>query len=221
MYVPPKYRISDDAAIDGFLRAHGFATLVSHGPGGLMATHLPLELARDGDGTRLLLGHVSKANPQWRELEAGAVMAVFLGPHAYVTPTWYDHPNVPTWNYQAVHCSGPVRLVPEREMILPALRRLSDHYEAPPGAPVRFEVDAMPAELREAELKGIVAFAMRVTRVEAAFKLSQNRHEQDHARIARELMVRGDDASRAVARAMAANHLARWGSDPLAEGTSP
>ena len=202
MYVPARYRVTDDAVIDEFIRANGFATLVTAGPGGLMATHLPIELERRADG-RVLQGHVAKANPQWKELEAaGEAMVVFLGPHTYVTPTWYDHPNVPTWNYQAVHVYGPVRTLHASNELLAKVRDLSRHYEPPTQPPPRFDVDAMPAELRAAELKGIVGFELTVTRVEAAFKLSQNRNPTDRARIARELAARPDDASRAIARAM-------------------
>ncbi len=215
MYIPTRYRVTDDDTIDAFLAANGFATLVTSGPGGLMATHLPVEFERGEDGARLVQGHVAKGNPQWRELEHGEPLLIVLGPHTYVTPTWYDHPNVPTWNYQAVHCSGPVRLVSDRAEQLRMVRRLAEHYEPPGSPPPRFDVDAMPAGLRDAELKGIVAFEMRVTQVEAAFKLSQNRHTADHARITRELMARPDDGSRAVARAMAADHRARYGRDPL------
>jgi transcriptional regulator len=203
MYVPPRYRVMDDAEIDRFVHAHGFATLVSHGRDGLMATHIPVELDYDSDGVRLLRGHVSKANPQWRQLgESGEAMVVFLGPHTYVSPTWYDHPNVPTWNYQAVHFYGTVRVTAAPDEMSPALRTLAEHYEPSTLPPPRFDFDAMPSDLRAAELKGIVGFWMRVTRVEAAFKLSQNRHEPDRARITAELMARGDDASREIAEAM-------------------
>jgi len=202
MYVPARYRVTDDAVIDEFLQSNGFATLVTAGPGGLMATHLPIELEHRADG-RVLQGHVAKANPQWRELEAaGEAMVVFLGPHTYVTPTWYDHPNVPTWNYQAVHVYGPVRTLHRPDELLSRVRELSAHYEPPTNPPPRFDVDGLPADLRAAELKGIVGFELTVARVEAAFKLSQNRNPTDRARIARELAARPDDASRAIARAM-------------------
>lgn len=210
MYVPPRYRVTDAGVIDAFIRENGFATLVTAGPGGLMATHIPVELGLAGDGTRLLQGHVSRGNPQWRELETGApAMVVFLGPHTYITPTWYSEPNVPTWNYQAVHASGPVRLVLDREELLPHLRSLADHYEPPAGAGPRFELEELPDRQREAELRGLVAFEMRVTKLEAAFKLSQNRSAADHARIIAELMARGDDPSLDVARAMQAHGPAR------------
>jgi len=205
MYVPPRYRVTDDAVIDEFLRANGFGTLVSHGRDGLMATHVPVELLAGPGGERVLCGHVAKANAQWRQLEeAGEAMIVVLGPHAYVSPTWYDHPNVPTWNYQAVHAYGTVRVIQDPEGLAPDLRALARHYEPPTRPEPRFDFDTMPADLRAAEMKGIVGFELRVTRVEAAFKLSQNRHDGDRARIMAELRARGDDASRSVAEAMAA-----------------
>ena len=202
MYVPPRYRVEDDAAIDAFVRANAFATLVSHGRDGLMASHVPVELAAGADGRRIT-GHLSKANPQWHQLEeAGEAMIVVLGAHAYISPTWYDHPNVPTWNYQAVHLYGTVRTVHDLHALADDLRVLSRHYEPETQPPPRFDLDAMPPGLRDAEMKGIVGFEMRVTRVDAAFKLSQNRHAADHARIVSELMARGDDASVAIAEAM-------------------
>ena len=204
MYVPPRYQVTDDGEIDRLVRAHGFGTLVSHGRDGLMATHLPVELDYDPDGVRRLRGHVAKANPQWRQLEESKeAMVVFLGPHTYISPTWYDHPNVPTWNYQAVHFYGTVRIASTPEELAPALRELAEHYEPPTQPPPRFDLDAMPADLRAADLKGIVGFTMRVTRVDASFKLSQNRHAADRARIVAELEARGDDASREIAAAMA------------------
>ena len=205
MYIPPRYRITDDAVIDAFIREYGFALLVTAGPGGLVASHIPIELEQRG-GERVLHGHLSKANPQWRELEAaGQAMVVFSGPHTYVSPTWYDHPNVPTWNYQSVHAYGTVRTLKHRDDLLRSVRRLSEHYEPAQQPPPRFDVDAMPEKVREAELKGIVAFELLVTRVEAAFKLSQNRNDTDHARIIAELNQRGDDESRRVAQAMREN----------------
>ncbi len=203
MYIPQRYQVSDDAVIDAFIRAHGFAMLVTAGPGGIMASHIPVELDHDAAGARLLRGHFSKANAQWKQLEetAGAMVA-FLGPHTYISPTWYDHPNVPTWNYQAVHVYGTVRAIHGAEALHPDLRALAEHYEPAGTQGPRFDLDAMPADLRAAEIRGIVGFELRVTRVDAAFKLSQNRHAADRARIVTELDARGDDASKAIARAM-------------------
>lgn len=203
MYVPPRYRVTDSALIESVLREHGFMTVITHGPGGLMASHVPMELDHAADGAWLLRGHLSRANPQWKELrEAGHALIVCLGPHTYISPTWYDHPNVPTWNYVAVHASGPVRVEEGPAALLEEVRRLSEHYEPATAAPPRFDVDAMPDKLRESELKGIVGFEMQVTHIDAAFKLSQNRNGESHAGILAGLEARGDDMSRAVAAEM-------------------
>lgn len=203
MYVPPAFRVTDDAEIDAFVRDHGFGTLVSHGHDGPMATHLPVELSYDADGGRRLQGHLSKANPQWQQLEESReAMVVFLGPHTYISPTWYDRPNVPTWNYLAVHFYGTTQITVSQGELSSALRTLSEHYEPSTHPPPRFDFDAMPDDLRAADLKGIVGFSMRVKRVDASFKLSQNRDASDRARIVAELRSRGDDASCAVADAM-------------------
>ncbi len=202
MYIPARYKVTDDQLIDDFIRANGFATLFTSGSGGPMATHIPVELERAAEGRRFH-GHVSKGNPQWKQLaETGEALLVFLGPHCYVTPTWYDHPNVPTWNYQSVHVTGKVRIFDAPTELAPDLRALSQHYEPPTQPPPRFDFDAMPAELRDAEIKGVVGFELIPAKVEAAFKLSQNRNDGDFARIIRELEARGDDASRAIAAAM-------------------
>jgi transcriptional regulator len=202
VYAPLRYRVTDDATVDAFVRRHGFAALVTADGGRPVATHVPIELVRDAGGARVLEGHVAKANPHWRSWRDGArALAVFAGPHAYVSSTWYDHENVPTWNYQAVHLSGPLEVVHDREELLAMLRRLSEHYE-PAGVEPRFEVDRMTPRLRDAELLGIVGFRIRVDAVEAAFKLSQNRDEANRARIVAKLRERGDADSAAVADAM-------------------
>ncbi len=106
MYTPPRFRETDEAFTLDFVAANGFATLVSVGQDGPVATHVPIDLHRDASAT-YLLGHMARANPQWRTLSPDRdVLAIYLGPHAYVSPRWYDHPNVPTWNYLAVHVYG-------------------------------------------------------------------------------------------------------------------
>lgn len=207
MYTPHRYRVTDEATIDAFVVANGFAALVTVGTDGTpTATHLPLELVRGEGGERRLEGHFARANPHWKSIAAGArALAIFSGPHTYVSPTWYDHENVPTWNYQAVHLSGPIELVDEPATLLAMVRRLSLHYE--PNGPTGdgFDVDRMTPRLRDAELGGIVGFRIRVERVEAAFKLSQNRDRKNLERIVAKLRERGDDASRAIADAMLAH----------------
>lgn len=205
MYAPPRYRVTDDATIDAFLRAHGFATLVTVAPDGEpTASHLPIELVHDAGGGRTLEGHFARANPHWKSIAPGTrALVVFTGPHAYVSSSWYDHENVPTWNYQAVHCAGPIELVHDPAELLGMVRRLSLHYEPDGPAGRGFDVDRLTSRFRDAELRGIVGFRVAVETVDAAFKLSQNRDATNRERIVAKLRERGDDDSKAIADAMA------------------
>lgn len=202
MYVPRRYQVQDPDTVDAFVRAHGFALLVTARDGVPSATHVPIELLDSPQG-RVLEGHVARANPHWQAVGDGdPALAVFLGPHAYVSSSWYDHENVPTWNYQAVHMSGPIALVHDPGELLPMVRRLALHYEPDAAATGGFDVDAMTAKLRDAELRGIVGFRIRVERVEASFKLSQNRDATNRARVVAKLRERGDSGSVAIAAEM-------------------
>ena len=118
MYVPSAFAETDLGKLHDFMRHHSFAVLTSHDGTALDASHLPLLLASDAGTQGQLLGHMARANPQWRRVE-GEVMAVFSGPHAYISPTWYEEPGtVPTWNYMAVHAYGTFHLVEERNALL-------------------------------------------------------------------------------------------------------
>lgn len=194
MYVPLRYRPQDQEELLDFVRASSFATLVSHDGVALSASHLPLDLVDRGR----LVGHFAKANPHWRAISPERdVLAVFLGPHAYVSPTWYGHANVPTWNYVAVHVTGRPRLIHD----VAELRALVDLQVRLREAPERYSVESLPPKLLAAELKGIVGLEIAVSRVEGAFKLSQNRNAADHENVARELDA-GLPEERAVAEWM-------------------
>jgi len=173
LYMPPHFRVDDRAALVRFMDANGFATLVSHGAGGLAVSHVPLLVETEGEALRLL-GHVARNNEQWRALEAGDdVLAIFNGPHAYVSPTWYaQHPSVPTWNYAVVHAHGKARLMDEAELH-DLVTRLSSKYEAGNEKPWR--LSDQPAAYVSGMLQNIVGFEIAVQRLEGKFKLSQNR----------------------------------------------
>ncbi len=205
MFVPTLYAETDPAVVDQFIRDHGFATLVTAAGTEPFATHIPLELVHTSDGRRVLEGHVSRANPHWRELESGArALAIFAGPHTYVSSTWYGQENVPTWNYMVVHAWGTARMVTSETAQREMLQRLARHYEPEDAAPPRFEVDGLSPGFYAKEVRGIVGFTIEVDRVQASFKLSQNRNPADHANVIRRLLERGDENSVAIARAMAA-----------------
>lgn len=202
MYVPKLHTETDPAVIDAFIRDNGFATLVTAARGQPFATHIPLELARAG-GQVVLEGHVARANPHWRELESGArCLAIFAGAHAYVSSSWYGHENVPTWNYMVVHAWGTARLVEDETRVRDLLRRLSLHYEPDGAAEGGFDVDRLTPGFYNKEVRGIVAFEIAVDKIEAGFKLSQNRDAADHGRVIERLRERGDENSRLIADAM-------------------
>jgi transcriptional regulator len=174
LYRPTHFRVDDEAALLAFIEAHGFGTLVSACARGLDVSHIPFVPERGPDGRIRLLAHVARANAQWEALaEATHVVAIFEGPHAYVSPTWYaEHPSVPTWNYAVVHAHGRARLMDEAGLRA-LLERLSRTYEE--GRPNAWRLSAQPEEYVAKMLRAIVGFELEVERLEGKFKLSQNR----------------------------------------------
>jgi transcriptional regulator len=198
LYVPSHFRQDDPDAAYRLIESHAFGTLVSAGPAGLHVSHLPFLPERDGTGRLRLLAHVARANEHWKALaDARDVVAIFQGPHAYVSPTWYSvHPSVPTWNYAVVHAHGRARLMDEAELH-DLLLRLSSHYEAPNTPP--WKLSALPADYTQSMLNAIVGFEIEVERLEAKFKLSQNR-AADAAHVADVLQSKGEPELAALMR---------------------
>lgn len=200
MYIPKLYRNTDFPEIEKFLKQHSFAALISLHEGKHCATHLPLELEINSLGEKVMWGHLSKANPQWKSFdENGEVMAIFTGPHSYISSSWYDHVNVPTWNYIAVHVYGKVKLI-EGDQLYEALRRLVNKYEVISKNPV--SIDTMPVEFVRKEIKGVVGFEISVEKIEAAWKLSQNRNDANYLNIIAELEKLNDLNATLVAEEM-------------------
>jgi len=201
MYTPPHNRQDDPEAQFAFMQEHSFATLVTSGAGGLMASHIPLNVRRNGDAL-VVSGHVAKANAQWRELEGGAeAMAIFAEPHSYVSPSNYGPGKwVPTWNYVAVHAYGTPRLHEEREAKLAILAATVAATE--PEFQQTF--DAYPPDFVDAKLKGIVAFSFVVSRIDARWKLSQDRGSGDRERITLAMSLSGDPSAARLASYMRA-----------------
>jgi len=174
LYVPPHFRVDNREQLLEFVERNAFGTLVSSGAGGLHVSHIPFVVERDADGVIRLLGHVARANPHWQALEAADhVLAIFNGPHAYVSPTWYQqHPSVPTWNYAVVHAHGKARLHDEFEL-RDLVGRLAAIYEA--GRPAPWRIGDQPPDYIAKMLTAIVGFTLTVEKLEGKFKLSQNR----------------------------------------------
>ncbi|MDB5283543.1 MAG: protease [Bacteroidota bacterium] len=182
MYIPKHFEEKDITAIEQHVREFGFAVLVTVRNEQPFAAHIPMELEKTENGEWLLSGHIARANPQWRDFEARPdVMAIFMGPHTYVSPSWYNHKNVPTWNYKAVHLYGKIRII-EDEELKDKLRKIMARYEnAHTENPLKF--DELPAPLLEKDLNGIVGFEIKVERIEASSKLSQNRDAESHQNV--------------------------------------
>ena len=200
MHIPQLYRNEDTDAVRAFIHDNGFAILVSQVDGKPWATHIPLFLDKNTAGKDVLVGHISRSNKQWKDFDKNEeVLAIFSGPHAYVSSSWYDHENVPTWNYIAVHVYGKIRIV-EGEDLKNQLTKLVDKYEAGMKNPV--SLDGMSKEFVDREMRGIVGFEIELTDIQAAMKLSQNRDEKNYDRVVKALEVRGDVNSSGIAKLM-------------------
>ncbi len=200
MYVPGYSRNQDMDEVKSFIKENGFGILVSNAGNKLQATHIPLELSTNKNGKNILTGHISKANPQWKNFkDDNHVLVIFNGPNSYISSSWYDHENVPTWNYIAVHVYGTVKII-EREKLVQALKHLVNRYESESVNPV--SVEKMSEKFFSRELKGIIGFEIEIEEIHPAYKLSQNRDEKNHTNIVSELEKRGDYNSLAVAGKM-------------------
>jgi transcriptional regulator len=201
MYRPRLFDIDDKSALFQVMRDNSFALLVSGG-GNLVASHIPLFLDAGGDGPARLLGHVARANDQWRGFDGTAeAMAVFQGPHAYVSPSWYaSEVMVPTWNYVAVHAYGRPRVVDDAARTRAHLETLVGTYESPATGP--WSMARLPDDYVARMIKGIVAFEMPIERLEGKFKLSQNRSAADREGAIEGLEQSGDAVAIEVARLM-------------------
>ncbi|MFN5299404.1 MAG: FMN-binding negative transcriptional regulator, partial [Planctomycetaceae bacterium] len=168
MYIPTAFRVVDRETLYDFIEQHGFATLVTASQGGPVASHVPLWLDRE---RQVVAGHLARANPQCDQLNGVESLAIFQGPHAYISPTWYaTTPAVPTWNYTAVHVTGiATRLSDERTAEV--VDRLVSKYESGRANPWPNE---LPPEFRQRMLAGIVGFELPLDRIEGKFKLGQN-----------------------------------------------
>jgi transcriptional regulator len=187
MYIPAKYRELRVESVQEFLRENAFGILISEGNQVPFASHIPLELHSPDKGSPILEGHLSNSNPQTQALKSGMeVLCIFNGPHAYISSSWYQEEEVPTWDYMAVHVRGTLQILSEAAL-LASLHRLVDKYEADSDHPVSLH-DMSEKTMRQ--IRGITGFTISISKVEAAFKLSQGR-EADHPRIIRELEARG------------------------------
>ena len=205
MYIPGRYKELDPEVVEQFLRANDFATLVSFDGQRPIATHLLVDFQHREDGTLVLNGHMARANKQWHTFDAGQeLLTIFSGPHTYISPRWYNHINVPTWNYMAVHVYGTPRVITEHDELYALLSRLVEKHEGHSGATpaYAYRMESLPADFANQQMLAIVGFQIEIARMEASFKLSQNRDQESYDNVVTELYRRDDDNSLAVAEEM-------------------
>ena len=201
MYIPNAYRNSNTEELVAFMQANSFATLVSIADSVPVASHIPLIIAVSGE-TVTITGHVAKANTQWQAFAHGESLAIFSGPHAYVSPSFYEkHESVPTWNYIAVHAYGtpkPMKYGETPEAMAEMLRVMIATYEAA----YQMQWDSLSTKYRDGMMNGIVGFEMVVTRLEGKYKLSQNRSATEQHTVAHGLSHSDDPAAVVTGAAM-------------------
>ncbi|MDZ7592462.1 MAG: FMN-binding negative transcriptional regulator [Rubrivivax sp.] len=187
MYLPPHFEQRDPGTLHALMSAHPLAALVSRGDDGLTADHLPLEFDATAGEHGALFGHVARGNPLWRVAADAPVLAVFSGPQAYVSPSWYPskaatHKVVPTWNYTVVHAHGVLEAVDDAPWLRALVGRLTDHQEAP--RPLPWSVNDAPVDYVQQMLRAIVGIRIPLTRLVGKWKVSQNRNEADRLGVA-------------------------------------
>ena len=206
-YPHPYFREDRIEALHDAIRAISFGALLTHVHGEFVATHLPFEVDAQPGPNGTLLGHIARANPQWRDAGEGVpALAIFQGPHAYVSPSWYpgkreDPRQVPTWDYVVVHAHGTLHAFDDPDRLYALLSRLTLRNEG--RRPEPWKIDDAPADYLREQMRHIVGLELRITKLEGRYKLSQNRDAADREG-ARAGLASGNERERAVAEAIAA-----------------
>ncbi|MCD2138539.1 FMN-binding negative transcriptional regulator [Salinicoccus halitifaciens] len=199
MYIPKHFKVDDIDEIKNFINQNGFGTIITVKDGKPQATHTPMILEEDAAGEWTITGHISKGNDQWKSFDGHEnTLLMFQGPHAYISSTWYEDENVPTWNYQSVHLYGHCRQMTETEMETDLIKLL-DKYEGHDSDGATWD---NLSETTRKQIKGIVGFKVKVEEVQAAYKMSQNRNEDDYQNIVHELNERDELMDEEISREM-------------------
>jgi transcriptional regulator len=200
MYIPAAFAETDRNRLHDFIEQYSFGLLVSQVAGEPFATHLPLLLDRQSGPEGCLLGHTARANPQVAQADGETVLAVFSGPHAYISPTWYEAELVvPTWNYVAVHVYGKLQIIEDVESLRELVARTVRLYEQSMPRPWSFDSSTKYATRM---LGQIIGFRIQIERIEGKWKLNQNHPAERRTKVIRALQERGDENSLAVAALM-------------------
>ncbi|HEY7152939.1 MAG TPA: FMN-binding negative transcriptional regulator [Gemmataceae bacterium] len=202
MYVPAAFAEADPTKLHDFIEQNSFGLLVSRVEGLPFATHLPFLLDRTSGPHGTLLCHVARANPQWRDADGQTALAIFSGPHAYISPTWYEAEQVvPTWNYSAVHAYGRIQVVEGEGELLDIVREMVRVYEQAMPRPWSFDSSSTFVERMLAQ---IVGFRIEVEKIEGKWKLNQNHPVERRKKVVQALRERDDENAQAIAALMQA-----------------
>ncbi len=202
MYIPAAFAEPDLTKLHEFIEQNSFGLLVSQVDGLPFATHLPFLLERTAESHGTLVGHTARANPQWRNAAGQTALAIFSGPHAYISPTWYEAEQVvPTWSYAAVHAYGRVQVVEDEGALLDIVQKMVRVYERAMPRPWSFDPSSTFVERMLAQ---IVGFRIEIEKIEGKWKLNQNHPAERRRKVVRALQERGDENAIAVAGMMQA-----------------
>ncbi|RFB14821.1 FMN-binding negative transcriptional regulator [Bacillus sp. HNG] len=200
MYIPKQFKIEDESTIYEFIENYSFANLVSLHDGEPYATHLPLVLNKS---EHALYGHFARPNEQWKDVENQQILVIFQGPHCYISPSWYETMKaVPTWNYVSIHAYGKMEIIKNQEVILDSLNDMVKKYESPDSP---YNLSDVDPNFIEGMSKGIVAFKINMTKIEAKAKLSQNQPVERQELIIKQLENTSHQDNRKIASLMKKN----------------
>lgn len=200
MYVPNSFRESDVTRLHDLIERYSFGVLVSQVDGAPFATHLPFLVDRDSGPNGTLIGHTARANPQCQSSCGQSVLAIFSGPHSYISPTWYEAENVvPTWNYVSVQARGVLEIVEDKAELATIVTNMTNFYEKTMPGSWKFETDSAFADRL---LPQIVGFRIQIDVIEGKWKLSQNQPAERQAKVAAALLSNGSENSLATANFM-------------------
>lgn len=199
MYISPTNLPDEWSDIEGFIKKYNFATVITTLPNGeITATHLPINVIHE-DGKSILQGHVSKANNQYASIIDHDVLLIFMAGHHYISPSWYTHRNAPTWNYVSIHVHGKGKKL-EGEKLIKHLDDLMNQHEQFVENPQRME--DIPKNVLKVDLRGVLGFEIEITKIEASYKLSQNRDDVSYQNIIKNLETINSDNSNFIANEM-------------------
>jgi transcriptional regulator len=200
MYIPSHFKVTDETMTYNIIREHSFATLFSGHNGMPFATHLPLILNKENT---YLYGHFARPNPQWKDINNQTVLAIFHGPHCYISPSWYEtNKAVPTWNYVSVHVYGEVELLEDENELMDSFHQMVLKYEAPDSS---YRLQDVDAEFLSGMNKGVQGFKIKINKIEGKAKLSQNHSLQRQELVINQLEKISNTDEQQISSLMKAN----------------